>query len=396
MNPGPAVAPAPYPTPPPRSLLISLQNARSLKPKLGDLRAATAELSRYHLIAITETWLDSSVQDTELEAGLADHTWFRRDRGSLGGGVACAVRSSLQPVRQPDPAGSELLLIRLGAISTTVAVCYRPPDDDTALVRLTAALDGLPGGDRLILVGDINLPELRWQQEPGGAQPVLVRRSARACGFLDSCGLLGLKQWVHEPTRGGNTLDLVLTRRLTCQTTVRDGWLDSDHREVVATVEVPGWQQPIVTRSTVFNYKRADFDELRKSLSLLPWTLLDGLEVDDAVELFYNMLEAAVADHVPRVTLRRRFPPWFSAAARVALRAKETAFRRLRRNPTPESRANFTERRKSFKDECSRSYSTYLCDLVNDFKLNPKRYWSFLKCFNKKGSVSPVLKKTVN
>lgn len=128
-------------------------------------------------------------------------------------------------------------------------------------------------------------------------------------------------------------------------------------------------------------------------LSLLPWTLLDGLEVNDAVELFYNMLEAAVADHVPRVTLRRRFPPWFSAAARMALRAKETAFRRLRRNPTPESRADFTEKRKSFKDECSRSYSTYLSSLVNDFKSNPKRYWSFLKCFNKKGSVSPVLKK---
>ena len=179
MNPGPEVAPAPHPAPPPRSLLLSLQNARSLKPKLGDLRAVAAELSRYHLIAITETWLDDSVQDAELGAGLAEHTLFRRDRGSLGGGVACAVRSSLQPVRLPDPAGSELLLIRLGALSTTVAVCYRPPDDDAALVRLTAALDGLPGGDRLILVGDINLPELQWQREPGGAQPVLVRRSAQ-------------------------------------------------------------------------------------------------------------------------------------------------------------------------------------------------------------------------
>ena len=49
----------------------------------------------FHLLAITETWLDSSILDSELEAGLADHTWFRRDRGSLGGGVTCAVRSSL-------------------------------------------------------------------------------------------------------------------------------------------------------------------------------------------------------------------------------------------------------------------------------------------------------------
>ena len=104
------------------------------------------------------------------------------------------------------------------------------------------------------------------------------------------------------------------------------------------------------------------------------------------------MLEAAVVDHIPRVTLRRRYPPWFSAAARKALRAKETAFRRLRRNPTPESREDFSRKRKTFKDMSSRCYSDYLRTLVDHFKTNPKRYWSFLKCFNRKGSVSPVLK----
>ena len=280
-NPGPAAVPAaPLPIVRPPSLLVSLQNARSLKPKLGDLRAAAAELCGYHLIAITETWLDSTVLDSELEAGLPDHTWFRRDRGSLGGGVTCAVRSNLQPTRLPDPAGSELLLVRLEAVSVTVAVCYRPPDDDAALARLTETLEDLPGSSKLLLVGDINLPEVQWQQRAGQAHPVITRRSSRACRFLDSCGLLGLKQWVHEPTRGPNLLDLVLTRDLSCRASVRDGWLNSDHREVVATVDVPGWRPSVVTRSTVFNYRRADFTVLRRCLSLLPWTLLDGLEVN--------------------------------------------------------------------------------------------------------------------
>ena len=392
-NPGPGDVPAaPLPVVRPPSLLVSLQNARSLKPKLGDLRSAAAELSGFHLIAITETWLDSTVLDSELGAGLPDHTWFRRDRGSLGGGVACAVRSSLQPTRLPDLPGSELLLVRLEAVSVTVAVCYRPPDDDTALARLTETLEDLPGPSKLLLVGDINLPEVQWQQRAGQAYPVLTRRSGRACRFLDSCRLLGLKQWVHEPTRGHNLLDLVLTRDLTCRASVREGWLESDHREVVATVDVPGWRPPVVTRSTVFNYRRADFAALRRCLSLLPWTLLDDSEVDEAVDIFYSMLEAAVADHVPTVTITRRYPPWFDAAARQALRSKETAFRRLRRNPTPETREDFSQKRKIFKDAGAKSYSDYLCSLVDSFKTNPKRYWSFLKCFNRKGSVSPVLR----
>ena len=146
LNPGPVATPPVAPPALPTtyhvnarapSLLLSLQNARSLKPKLGDLRTAAAELRGFHLIAITETWLDSTVLDSELEAGLPDHTWFRRDRGSFGGGVACAVRSQLQPTRLPDLPGSELLLVRLEAVSVTVAVCYRPPDDDQALMRLT-------------------------------------------------------------------------------------------------------------------------------------------------------------------------------------------------------------------------------------------------------------------
>ena len=85
------------------------------------------------MVAISETWLNDTVADSELEIGFPEHTWFRRDRGSRGGGVACAVRSSLLPLRLPDPAGTECLLIRLRSVSVVVAVCYRPPDDDTVL-----------------------------------------------------------------------------------------------------------------------------------------------------------------------------------------------------------------------------------------------------------------------
>ena len=122
------------------------------------MRSAAAELSGFHLIAITETWLDGAVLDSELGAGLPEHTWLRRESGSLGGGVACAVRPSLQPTRLPDPAGSEPLLLRLEAVSVTVAVCYRPPDDDPALIRLTKALEGLPVSSKILLGGDFNLP----------------------------------------------------------------------------------------------------------------------------------------------------------------------------------------------------------------------------------------------
>ena len=98
-------------------------NAQSLNKRLKSLRYH--DLQQYDVIAITETWLDNKI--SELNRGFDNHTWFCRDRGSRGGGVACAVRSSLHPNRLPDPDGIETLLIHLDKLSITMAVCYRPP-----------------------------------------------------------------------------------------------------------------------------------------------------------------------------------------------------------------------------------------------------------------------------
>ena len=350
-------------------------------------------LERYDIVAITETWLNDTVADSELGLGFQHHTWFRRDRGSLGGGVACAVRSSLSPLQLPDPDGVEVMLIRLQSATVTIAVCYRPPDDDDALQRVTDALAAVrPQDYRLIVMGDFNLPEITWAASEGGAIPRLQRQTNRAARFLDECDALGLKQWVCEPTRGESVLDLVLTSRLPTRVDVSDSVLTTDHRETVATVTVPVRRSPVLTRRSALNYKRADFDGLRRSLSLIPWGLLDGIGVDEAVDTFYGLLNSAIADHVPTVVLRRRVPPWFDSAVRAALRLKEAAYRRMRRNPAPETRTEFANKRRDFKTLSSDRYFQYLRGLTVDFKTNPKRYWSFLKCVTNRSSISPVLR----
>ena len=130
---------------------------------------------------------------------------------------------------------------------------------------------------------------------------------------------------------------------------------------------------------------------MRRSLALIPWSVLDDVSVDEAVDMFYDLLDSAIADHIPTVVLRRRVPPWFDRAVRAALRLKEAAFRRLKRNPGHASETDFADRRREFKHIANAKYSEYLVKLTDDFKTNPKRYWSFLKCVTKKASISPVL-----
>lgn len=87
--------------------------------------------------------------------------------------MACAVRSSLSPLRLPDPEGVEMLLIRLQGAAVTIALCYRPPDDDDDLQRMADALAGATSSHgRLIVICDFNLPEITWTASNGGARPL--------------------------------------------------------------------------------------------------------------------------------------------------------------------------------------------------------------------------------
>ena len=132
-----------------------------------------------------------------------------------------AVRSSLLPTRRVEAdMDTETLLIQLSRPRLTVAVCYRPTNDDAALERMSRCLSALPGTTPILIMGDFNLPEVQWTQRDGGALPELTRNSGRATRFLDQCGILGVSQCVTEPTRGRNILDLVLVRASSrCQLT---------------------------------------------------------------------------------------------------------------------------------------------------------------------------------
>ena len=226
--------------------------------------------------------------------------------------------------------------------SLLIAVCYcKPAPDDGPIERTMSALRAAIARNparRLVAIGDFNVPELTWEPTRSGrAGPRIERHSRRATEFLDACELCGLTQHVCQPTRGESTLDLVLTTEMEVDVSVREGIFDSDHRELLCSIESVKACVPLVTRTTAFNYKQADFTGLKQALGLIPWSVLANTDIDDATDLFYSLLESAIRDFVPVVTMKRRFPPWFDRELRTALKEKETAFKRMKRNRSEES-----------------------------------------------------------
>lgn len=372
-----------------RSITLHSQNMQSIRGKLGALRATAPALSAYSILALTETWLDSTVLTAELQYAMPDHSWFRKDRGTRGGGVACAVNTNLHPHRREDLEKDtcELLAVELRSFPRIIfMVCYCPPSAPGAVTEVMALIQRAVHSNpnfSFLISGDFNIPSISWRRSnSGGAIPITTRTCRRAADFLEACQMSLLKQHVYQPTRGQNVLDLVLSSaHLRVDTTVQDGLISSDHREVICEVAAAFPSVPLATRKTALNYKRADWDGLRRSLRMIPWdVLLDSQCVDINTDRFYCLLEGAIRDCIPTVTLHRSHPPWFDRDLRRALLRKEAAFRKKHRDPTPETIHYFSEARRFFKNLSCKKFSEYLRGLAGDFRDNPKRFWTYVKC----------------
>ena len=241
---------------------------------------------------------------------------------------------------------------------------------------------------------DFNVPDVAWRPSRGrqlGAKPEIIRRSTRALELLDGFNVAGVTQFVSQPTRGQNFLDLVVGKGLEASAFVHRGLIPSDHLVVTCDVRATPQLPPLVSRKSALNYKRADWDGMRRALQYAPWNLLDGVPVDEALETFYDLLTSAIRDHIPVVTLSRRRPPWFDRELRSALSEKEAAHRSMKRHRSDESQQAFNEKRRYFKQLTSAKFAKYLKGLVSDLSCNPKRFWTFLKCLKGKNSSIPCL-----
>ena len=118
-----------------RGLHILPLNVRSLPNKLDELRCV-AHKSKAAIIGITETWLDDSIRDPEIE--IPDYMLIRKDRNREGGGVCMYIRSDLahnkcKDLQHPalESVWVEVLLPRTKPF--LVGTCYRPPQTDGLL-----------------------------------------------------------------------------------------------------------------------------------------------------------------------------------------------------------------------------------------------------------------------
>lgn len=179
---------------------ILLTNVMSLVPKIDEIRifSMTYDLD---LFFITETWLKSTINDNH--AALPGYNLERMDRRTgQHGGVCLFSKVGIKTTRLSDIESPTLEVMwvhvrpaRLprGVPCIVTATIYHPPSaDDTEMLEYLSTsltdIEGLFPGCGIIIAGDFNRLKIQT-----------------------FCRNFSLKQLVQIPTRGTNTLDLVIT-----------------------------------------------------------------------------------------------------------------------------------------------------------------------------------------
>lgn len=146
-------------------LFIAHLNVRSLLPKISEIRLLCSEL-KLSVLGCSETWLDGSILDSEID--IANYNLIRRDRNRKGGGVCVFVRSDLMFNIRNDLDSASIEVVWMDILlpkskPILVGSLYRPPDQRDFYELLEGVLnDCLKHHDsEVIICGDLNTDMLK-------------------------------------------------------------------------------------------------------------------------------------------------------------------------------------------------------------------------------------------
>ena len=379
-------------------LRLFLSNANDAFSKMGDITYAAKTLDP-DIIVITETkFTAEKVSQSEAHiAGYSDP--FRLDRTAHGGGVAVWVKTGVAVVQLEQPArgGHEIVWLKVrdrGARNIILGAAYRPGSCSYSDISLLEYVDEyLASLDRtdsyIVMAGDFNVHNESWLHSS---------HTTTAGQFLeDVCITHGLTQHVDFPTRGVNTLDLVLSDYpFGVQATHHAPLGKSDHCCILASFpQLSPPQEPTSSRR-VWRYNRADWPRFRHFLRSTDWdTILTGTP-DESCTNLTAVISQGMRQFIPSklLTVKASIPPWWSPECSAATSAKQRAWQKWRKVPSCAGlRSSFLLLTQRCASQIHTAYSAHrkrTRNKINSGSLRDKAWWGTVKQLSGQGRSSEI------
>ena len=213
----------------------------------------------------SETHLSPSINNAKILPPM--YTSYRRDRADGWGGVIIITKKNLTVVEIKINKECEMVAIKVETYQKPVifASCYRPPKNtnNELIFEEIKRLASMHRKNPMWIGGDFNLPDIDWEVKSINNYQHPKQLNERCIDLIDSCNM---EQVVNFPTRKQNTLDLLITSRLSIinKCLPVPGFGDHDSSILSDLICHPQATKPI--KRKIHNWKRANLEELKKNV----------------------------------------------------------------------------------------------------------------------------------
>ena len=314
-------------------------NTESLVSKIDELKKMTSEL-KPDLILLSETWIKPDTPEGLYH--IAGYNVFMHcNSREQRGGALIYVRTGLQVESHEQLMNvgmNDAIWVRVkipeSRREVTIGTVYRKgtrgrKQDD----NLAKCLDKIGPTSEVVICGDFNLPKIDW--ENGIVNDTQDSATQRIYNKLEDRGLF---QLVRRATRQrGNDepslLDwIIVSREENVEGVEHLAPLGAGDHDVLMFTYRVNIRVPIRTKRRMFDFRRADFQNMRQTARTENWSGVYGTnDVNKQISYFthvYNELTRDIPTKPVRMTEEDQKPQWWNGKAERALKRKHYAWKR--------------------------------------------------------------------
>lgn len=383
------------------NLRCSLINARSIKGVgFGNNQLLSLKSELYQnnvdLFAITESWLNDTIEDNELL--VSGYNFFRKDRQKRGGGILLYMNDSITCIRRLDlePTSSmfdEIMVCELKLTNESVYVIlfYRPPNAsfnfNANLCQVLLNVQRL-GKNSIYVMGDLNMPHVNWSSLTS-----TVPIEQDLCEILDRFNITQINK---NPSRdvNPNILDIVASNKPLKVSEIDIGCslIDTDHKKLNFSINVlhKKDKQCHPTRR-VFLFKHANWDEINYHLnnSDLSDIILNNINNPNIAWLKWKgRVLDVINKYIPSKIFKiKNSAPWIDSEIITLSKKKETLRKIAKRTNTSTDWAKYKTINNKVKNLVNKKHSNFINNCFEEINSNPKKFWSFVSQKGNRGSI---------
>ena len=270
-----------------------------------------------------------------------------------------------------------------GNDTLVIGAVYRSPSsDDENNEKLISLLEEITGrkASHTVIVGDFNYGDIDWEMGIAGN----INGPSQA--FVDGVRDCFLYQKVDKATRQRGDdrptlLDLVLINQ--------EDWIDSIKHEsplglsdhAVLTFEVTGSLRNQVKSTKRYCFNQADYDILRKELSVNWKNILDGKNTEEMWQEIERRIKQAQGKAVPlkeyhKGKIKGRVP--LDNETVKLIRKKHRAWQRFIETRSQEKLSEFRRIRNKVRCATRKAVKEHEKEIAANIKENPKKFWRYV------------------